>query len=68
MTRAETKHLIARQVAIFNGQQFEKLALKPKLAMLTLAESILATVERSLATQKIFEDALYASNKWGTWK
>ena len=47
MTRGETKILIARQIAIFNGQSWERLSPERKNATLTLAENILATVERN---------------------
>lgn len=54
--RSETITLIARQVATFNGVSYSMLATKPALAKRkasfdTLAESILATVERRLRAE-----------------
>ncbi len=37
---------IAKQIAVFNGQIFDKLAGRQRAALMTLANSILATVQR----------------------
>jgi hypothetical protein len=52
MTRTETKTLIARQTAIHQGLVWERVLRQPKLlaSYLTLAENILATIERKAQT------------------
>lgn len=49
--RSETLFLVARQIATFNGQIFDKLDMRKRAATLTLAENILATVERKLRAE-----------------
>jgi len=44
--RADTKRLIARQLCIANEQIWDKLSIKQAVTYLTLAETIIATVER----------------------
>jgi hypothetical protein len=43
---AQTTMLVARQVAVFNGQIWDRLSDKTKYQLLTLAASIRATIER----------------------
>jgi len=44
--RDKTKELIARQICISNQQIFERISRPQRFIYLTLAENILATVER----------------------
>ena len=44
--RKETLTLLARQLAIWQGQVWERLAEKQRAGLLTLAGNLLATVER----------------------
>lgn len=46
MNRTETLTLIARQIAVSEGRIWDKLDHKARAALLTLAGSIMATVER----------------------
>jgi TRAP-type C4-dicarboxylate transport system substrate-binding protein len=43
----KTKLLVARQIAVFNGQVWNRLDVKAQTRLLTLAASIIATVERN---------------------
>lgn len=49
--RSETKILIARQIAINNGRNLDNIAPALRFNYLTLAENILATVERKLRAE-----------------
>lgn len=50
-SRMDARLLIARQVALCNGQQWDKLAPKQREIYRTLAENILATVERKASVK-----------------
>lgn len=45
--RHDTRTLIARQIAVHEGRVWDRLDHKARAALLTLADSILATVERT---------------------
>jgi hypothetical protein len=44
--RKQVLEMLAKQIATFNGQIYEKLPDKNKFVLLTLAQTLLATVER----------------------
>ena len=50
ISRRQCVVLVARQLAIYNGQKFETLDLKNRNALLALSQSVLATVERAQAS------------------
>lgn len=50
--RTETKTLIARQIAIAEGKIWDRLPQKARAGYLTLANNILATVERKMGSWK----------------
>jgi hypothetical protein len=50
--RDEAKTLIARQIAVSEGRVWDRLDHKARAILLTLAESILATVERKMMQPK----------------
>lgn len=51
-TRETALILIARQIAIHNGQQLDKLSPKQHAVLMTLAGNIMATVERNMVDFK----------------
>lgn len=50
--RTETKTLIARQIAIAEGKVWDRLPRSAQIGYLTLANNILATVERKMKEWK----------------
>ena len=65
--RTETKTLIARQCATFVGQDFNKLDAKKQAAWKTLAERILATVERKMQQQHgALHNSMQVAGWWDT--
>ena len=48
MNRDETKTLIARQIAVNQGLVWDRIDHKRRAGIMTLAEGILATVERKM--------------------
>jgi hypothetical protein len=44
--------LIARQIAIYNGQIWEKVDAKTRAGLMTLAQSIIATIERQTVARE----------------
>lgn len=49
--RAETKVLIARQVSLVEGRSWSQLSAASRIQYLTIAENILATVERKMSAE-----------------
>lgn len=49
MNRTEAKTLIARQIAVSEGLVWDRIDHKRRAVLMTLADSILATIERKAA-------------------